>query len=344
MTRRLSWRFVLVVVLGCCVATPSMRSADMEKDAFQYNRLLGRGVNLGNALEAPREGAWGLSLEADYFQRIKEAGFDSVRIPMRWSAHAQLEPPYAIDTTFFKRVDWAIDQALSRGLVAVINAHHYEELYGEPDKHFSRFLALWTQIAERYKDQRERLYFEILNEPHGQLSDERWQAMIPQIVGVIRRSNPKRAVIIGPGHYNNPQHLDKLQLPAQDRLLIATFHYYSPFEFTHQGAQWVAGSKKWQGTSWQGTTQQKEALQRDFGKAAAWSKKYGRPLFLGEFGAYSAADMDSRARWTRAVAREAEKHGFSWCYWEFGSGFGVYDIRARAWRQPLLNALLDKGP
>jgi endoglucanase len=52
--------------------------------------------------------------------------------------------------------------------------------------------------------------------------------------------------------------------------------------------------------------------------------------------------MDDRALWTRAVAREAEKWGFSWSYWEFCSEFGAYDPALQRWRRPLLNALLDK--
>jgi hypothetical protein len=64
-------------------------------------------------------------------------------------------------------------------------------------------------------------------------------------------------------------------------------------------------------------------------------------LYLGEFGAYREANMDDRALWTRAVAREAEKWGFSWSYWEFCSEFGAYDLAARRWRPPLLNALLN---
>jgi endoglucanase len=65
-------------------------------------------------------------------------------------------------------------------------------------------------------------------------------------------------------------------------------------------------------------------------------------VFLGEFGAFQVADMDSRARWTRFVAREAEKLGFSWAYWEFCAGFGAYDPQAGAWRGPLKGALLDQ--
>ncbi len=65
-------------------------------------------------------------------------------------------------------------------------------------------------------------------------------------------------------------------------------------------------------------------------------------MFLGEFGAYEVADMESRARWTRFIVQEAEKHGFSWAYWEFCSTFGAYDTKAKAWRQPLKAALLDR--
>jgi endoglucanase len=75
-------------------------------------------------------------------------------------------------------------------------------------------------------------------------------------------------------------------------------------------------------------------------KAAAWAKAHARPLFLGEFGAYQAADMDSRARWTRFVTREAERLGFSWAYWEFCAGFGAYDPQADVWREALKAALL----
>src|SRR5512142_3334603 len=57
---------------------------------------LHRGVNLGNMLDAPKEGDWGLSVQENYFDRIKEAGFDFVRLPVRWSTHAQASAPYTI--------------------------------------------------------------------------------------------------------------------------------------------------------------------------------------------------------------------------------------------------------
>jgi endoglucanase len=76
--------------------------------------------------------------------------------------------------------------------------------------------------------------------------------------------------------------------------------------------------------------------------AAAWGKANNRPIFMGEFGAYSKADQASRVRWTSFMRSESEKRNFSWAYWEFGAGFGAYDRTTKAWRQDLLGALVPK--
>jgi endoglucanase len=325
--------FPLATLLGA--------AAEPDKDAAYYNRLLGRGINFGNCLEAPNEGAWGMKLEADFFQKIKDAGFNSVRIPINWAAHAKNDPPYEIDPKFFERIDWAIDQGLSRGLAVVINVHHYDGIFREPAKHQPRLEALWRQIARRYKDRPDRLFFELLNEPQGALNDEKWSAMIPPLLAAIRESNPERIVIVGPASWNNLHHFDNLTLPERDCRLIVTFHDYSPMEFTHQGAEFMKDSKKWLGRKWPASPKDEETLHKEFDKAAEWGKKHHRPLYLGEFGSYHFADMDSRARWTQAMVQEAGKHGMSWAYWEFGAGFGAYDREAKTWRQALLTALVE---
>jgi endoglucanase len=336
--RMVHW--TLSLLLGLTASECFGQSQPPPADAHDANRRLGRSINLGNALEAPSEGAWGLHLEEGYFEAIRRAGFDSVRIPIRWSAHAQVEPPFTIDPAFFERVDWAIDQGLSRNLAVVINVHHFDEVYRDPDRAMPRLEALWRQVAEHYKDRPATLYFELLNEPNGRLNDERWNAAVPGLLAAVRASNPERYVIVGPGSWNNVDNLEKLQLPDDDHHLIATFHYYKPFEFTHQGASWAQGSERWLGRTWTGTPEQLAALRQDFDKAAAWAKAHDRPLYLGEFGAYERAPMESRVAWTRAVTREAEARGFSWGYWEFGAGFGAYDPRRGTWRDPLLHALI----
>ncbi|MCC6235131.1 MAG: glycoside hydrolase family 5 protein [Verrucomicrobiales bacterium] len=309
-------------------------------EAKEMNRRLGRGINLGNALDAPTEGAWGMRLEADYFRRIKEAGFQSVRLPVRWSAHAGEVAPYTVDETFFQRVDWALDQAATQGLLVMLNVHHYRELDANPAAHRERFLALWRQIAKRYAGRPETVLFEPLNEPHDQLSDDLWNALLLDVLQVIRESNPERVVVFGPGSWNNFSHLPTLKLPAADRRILVTFHYYNPFPFTHQGASWVGTNPPPLGRSWEGTAAELEAMARDFEAAAAWARREDRPLHVGEFGSYEKAEMTSRARWTRAVRDAAESRGMSWAYWEFGAGFGAYDRRAAAWREPLLHALV----
>lgn len=316
-------------------------TVDVEA-AFAMNRRLGRGVNLGNALEAPSEGEWGVYLTETHLDLIPEAGFDSVRIPIRWSARAAAEPPYTIKPEFFERIDWAIDQALSRGLVVVINTHHYEELYADPQGHRDRFLALWAQISERYQDYPDELLFEPLNEPHGNMTAPIWNSLLQEVISTIRKTNPYRILVVGPANWNNIDALDALQLPADDRRLIVTFHYYNPFHFTHQGAEWVQGSDAWLGTRWRGNTGEKRAVDRDLDRAAAWGEAHGRPLYMGEFGAYSKADMESRIRWTAYVARQAEAREITWAYWELCAGFGVYDQAREEWNRPLLEALLPR--
>jgi endoglucanase len=309
-------------------------------DAFTAVQALGRGVNLGNALEAPTEGDWGVVIKEEYFALVKEAGFDSVRFPVRWSAHAAKTAPYTIDPQFFARVDQVVNWALALDLQVVLNVHHYEEMATNPAGNRERFMALWKQIAEHYQDYPSALLFEPMNEPNGALDAGLWNTIASDAVRVIRESNPQRNLVIGGASWNAYDQLSSLELPKDDPHIIATFHYYLPFQFTHQNADWVEGSSAWAGTRWDATDAEKAEITRHFDEVAAWSQAHNRPMLLGEFGAYSKADIASRARWTDFVAREAERHGFAWAYWEFCSGFGVYDQYLKQWNEPILKALI----
>ena len=312
--------------------------------AFAVAAALGRGINLGNALEAPlREGQWGVTIRPDYITKIKAAGFGHVRLPVRWSAHAWPEADYAINPKFFARVDQILDQAQAAGLKVVLNMHHFDDLYADPATETERFLSLWWQIAERYKDRPDSVLFEPLNEPHDKLSADLWNDLFPKVLGTIRGSNPTRMVVVGGANYSNLWELKNLSLPADDRRLIPTFHYYEPFKFTHQGAPWQQGADVWLGTKWAGTADERKKLADDFAVADAWAKENRRPLYVGEFGAFDKADMASRAAWTGAVRAEAERLGMPWAYWEFASSFGCFDPIAHRWKKPLLEALVPPG-
>jgi endoglucanase len=311
-------------------------------DILKLNARLGRGVNLGDALEVSPQSKFWLELKPEFFLLIKEAGFDSIRLPARFSAYAQPEPPYIVSEAFLDRVDWAVEQALAAGLPIIIDLHHYQEYMVDPAGHLPRLVGIWEQLAARYQAAPESVYFELCNEPTHQVPAAVWNQAASELVKTVRKTNPTRAIIIGTVNWNSVLPINTLVLP-EDRNLIATVHYYHPMEFTHQGARWVEGSDAWLGTRWHGTPEELATIEAEFEPVTAWAKKHNRPIYLGEFGAYSKADMPSRARYTAAVARAAERRGWSWGYWEFGWGFGVYDPQAKMWRKELLKALIPEA-
>ncbi len=310
---------------------------------------IGRGVNFGNMLEAPTEGAWGLTVTDDFIDKAAAAGFTSVRLPVRWSNHASAEAPYAIDEAFMARVESVIDKLLAKGIVVIVNMHHYRQLDGDPldaGELFVaygavdvRFVMLWDQLATRFKGRNARLVFELYNEPHGRLNGESWNILASRALRVVRKTNPDRAVVIGPTSWNSASDLPLLKMP-NDANLIATVHNYNPFRFTHQGAEWVSPTLP-VGLTCCGTAQEAE-LTAPLDAAKAWSVAKRYPVFVGEFGAYSKADDASRIDFNRKMREAMEARGMSWTYWEFAAGFGIYDPVKLTVRQGLLNSLLGR--
>ena len=313
----------------------------MPTDTPVPSQLLRRGVNLGNMLEAPNEGDWGLTVQEEYLDRITEAGFDFIRLPVRWNTHAGQEWPYTVDTAFFERVDEVVNEALERNLTVIVDFHHYEEMMTDPWGHKDRYLGIWKQVADHYRDYPSSVLFELLNEPNTQLNASLWNQYLAESLAVVRETNPARDVVVGPTNWNAYDWISTLDLP-DDQHLIVTFHYYLPFQFTHQGAEWAGEeAQKWLGTPWNASDAEKAEITAHFDVVSDWAQRHHNvSILLGEFGVYSKADMASRARWTEFVRREAERHGFAWSYWEFASGFGVYDPEARVWREDLLKALI----
>jgi endoglucanase len=336
--------FLLAVFIGnAAVMAAEPNTAVKTTDAFTINKMLGRGVNLGNALEAPREGEWGVTLKEEYFDIIKQAGFNSIRLPTRWSGHALTEKPYTIDPNFFKRVDWAVNCALSRNLLMILNDQQYAELYTDPLAHKERFIALWKQIAEHYKDYPDKLLLELFNEPDDALTPEIWNDFVKETIPVIRESNPNRIIVVDSAHDAWPSYLRFLKLPENDRNIIVSIHYYFPLAFTHQGAPWMAKKydpNSWMGTKWTGTDAEKKEITDAFDVAAVWGKENNRPINLGEFGSYKKADMESRIRWTKFIADTAAERNMSLLCWDFCAEFGLYDRDAKSWRKPLLEAII----
>ena len=311
----------------------------------EINKKLGKGINMGNMFEAPTETAWGNPFQNDYFKRISELGFNSVRVPIRWDVpdRASQTSPYTVNPVFLARIKTIVDNAIANKLYVIINMHHHEEIFTDPEKVKPRFLSQWEQIATYFKDYNQSLLFEIMNEPHDKLTPELWNIFMADALKSIRKSNPTRAVLVGPGDYNGLGAIPKLKLP-EDKNMILSIHYYNPFQFTHQGAEWVGtNASSWLGTKWEDLDLERNQVESEFSGLKTFQKQYNIPVNIGEFGAYSKADIASRNKWTTFLARWFELQGYSWNYWEFSAGFGIYDPATSTYKQSLVDALI-KNP
>ena len=306
--------------------------------AFEQNRKLGRGVNIigYDPIWRSREQA---RFQAKHFRLLKEAGFNSVRINLHPFRRMSPASGYALSESWFEVLDWALREAQAQGLRVILDLHEFNALGNDPVTNKVKFLAFWRQLSDHCQGAPESVLFEVLNEPCRNLTPELWNEYLAEALALIRAKHPTRAIIVGPAFWNSIDHLAELELPAADRHLIVTVHYYRPMDFTHQGAAW-ADRKDKLGVNWLGTDEELRAINDDFDKAASWAKQHNRPLFLGEFGAYDKAPMESRVRYVSSVARAAEQRGWSWAYWQFDSDFILYDIGRDAWVEPIRRALI----
>jgi endoglucanase len=335
-----------------------------------------KGINLGNCLDAPSEGEWGTTISEKHFQMAKSAGLDHVRLPVRFStaARSDAKPPYTIKKEFFARVDWAIDQALANKLSIIVDVHHFEEIMKDPNANKARLYAFWEQIAARYAKRPPEVAFEILNEPNSALEPKILNEITKESLRIIRKTNPTRLVIADPFFWASAERLAELELPANDKNLIATFHVYEPHLFTHQGAPWMDPPWGTKGIIFPGPpptpitpvpAAQQVQWVRDwfdgynrlpiaenpggpkrvfdlFDHAARYVKATGRRVYMGEFAANDFADPQSRENWTWLVRTEAERRGVGWAYWDDGGSFKIMNVSNGTWNETLKKALLER--
>jgi len=366
----------LLVIASCIPRLTPMTEANIEPNpagAGQSAQIDGfrRGINLGNGLDAPHEGEWGVTLSERHFEMAAAAGLDHVRLPVRFSGHAMHEAPYTIDATFLSRVDWALDQAAARHLGVVLDFHHYEEIMKSPAEHEARFLGIWSQLSERYKNRPANVLFEVLNEPNGNLTANILNAMTKQAITIIRAKNPTRGIIVDGYFWASADWLDEIELPADDPHLIATFHMYQPILFTHQGGHWmephyqsigvvfpgppatpIVPVEAAQRTDWVRDWFDKyntqpiatnpggpEAVRIEFQKVDQYIRTSGRRVYMGEFGCIDKADAASREAYVRLVRKEAELRGIGWAYWDDGGTMMAMNVKTGDWIPYLRDAL-----
>ena len=332
--RRGGLAFLLLVFLVRC-ALPG--STVKSPDSFKQVKRLGRGVNI-IGYDPIWDNFAGGRFKERHFKLIHDAGFQTVRINLHALQRMDAGNGYKLEDAWLSTLDWAVKNALANDLLVILDLHNFNDVAKDPEAFRPRILAFWKQIAERFKDAPDTVLFELLTEPTGKLPPQLWSEFWSEALAVIRATNPKRTVVIGPPFWNGIGHLDKLTLPDDDRNIIVTVHYYEPFPFTHQSAPWSKETVHLSGVSW-GTESEKKRTEDDFGRVQKWSLEHRRPILLGEFGAYDKGPLESRTLYTAHVARTAESLGWAWTYWQFDSDFIVYDIDRDRWVEPILGAL-----
>jgi endoglucanase len=329
---------VKCLILASLLWVANAAAADSPLSAADQVAQMKRGVNIVGYDPLWQDASKG-RFKPQHFKIIKEGGFDTVRINLYGFRH--LNEKLELSPAWYATLDWLVAEAVKQNLNVILDEHDYERCHEDTARCRTLVLAFWTQVAERYKDASSKVIFEILNEPNRAM-DEKWNALLAEALALIRKTNPTRNVIIGPAFWNNISWLPKLELPANDRHIIVTVHYYEPHTFTHQGAVW--GDPEWRklsGIRW-GSPADLAKVEKDFDAVQAWAKKNDRPVLLGEFGAYDKAPQEDRIKYTATVARAAEKRGWAWTYWQFDSNFIVYDIDAGKWNEPIYRALVPQ--
>jgi endoglucanase len=298
-----------------------------------------RCMNLGNALEAENEGDWGYRIRAKDFGTIATAGFDTVRIPVRWDTHTSNRAPYKIDERFMGRVQIVVSQARSAGLGVILDVHHYEGLMHRPGREEARFLAIWKQISETFEGAPSNLYFEILNEPTRDINMAELNALYKKVIPLIRKTHPTRKLILGGNSWNAVDTMGEVNWP-RDNNIVATFHDYGPHEFTHQGAEWSEPMMP-MGRHWGGEADIAE-LRETYDLAHAFQAKTGLPILVGEFGVIDKVPQAERVAWMKARRKAMEASGYAWCAWDYVGAFKTYDITQEQWAPGVLDALFAR--
>ena len=340
--------------------------------AYHAAELFQRGANLGDYLEANRHRRQ-IEVSAEELAQMKKEGFDHMRVPIGWHQYAGPGPEFKLEPEIFSLVDFVVTNALQNKLAVMINIHHFNALDQNPTNATAEFLKIWQQIAEHYAKFPPQLVFELDNEPHENATTALMNPIYALTIAEIRRTNPQRTIVVEPGGWGGIGELKNLVLPPDDNVMVSV-HCYDPFYFTHQGATWTSGQTPVTGIIFPGPPAQPlvpvaklqlKNYQLDWfekynmlpadknpssplaftGKLKfirAWSDYYGRPVHLGEFGAYTKGDDRSRANFYSAFRRAAEKENIGWCIWDWSAGFRYWDKKNNGPMPGMHDALFGK--
>jgi endoglucanase len=309
---------------------------------------LGNGWNLGNSLDAlnnsstphatSQETYWGNPVVSQQLlNAIAAAGFKSVRIPVSWMQYA--DGSGNISPAFMTRVTEVVNYARNAGLYVIINQHHGDwqsPTAANQAAANATFKALWTQVANNFKNYDNHLLFAGTNEIHvdyGVPSQENCtvQAGFNQVfVDAVRATggnNASRTLVVQ-GYNTDAENTinicgAKLPTDTTSGRLMMEFHYYGPWNFAGNDSssiwQWGAIATDPAATEAGANEPYVDAL---FDKVKAAFADKGIPVIIGEYGAISKTEYDPamkyRNYWDQYITASAKRHGFAPFYWDNG--------------------------
>lgn len=324
------------MILGQIAAAPPAVAAPAATPALP----VGTCINLGNTLEPQTEGAWGgVPVRQEDLKRIAAAGFTTIRLPVRWHNKSSDKPPYTIDPQWMARVQQIVDWALAEDLNVILNSHHFDPIHDDPLGVAAWHGGVWKQIAETFKGYPEaRLWFELENEPHKNFTHANLLQTLAPALAEVRKLHPTRAVIIGGENWSGITSLETLPLP-EDPNIHPTFHYYDPFAYTHQGAEWTKPDMPPVGRSFP-TEADRAQLAKDVASIQTYIARTGKTPFMGEVGAYDLhIPLADRVAYHRTVAEAFKPTGIGMCMWAYTNTFPFFDHKQGAWLPGLRGAI-----
>lgn len=251
----------------------------MEHTAMQTIYAIRKGWNLGNTLEAKNEKKFGtgVSMETDWgnpvvtkelIDKVYDYGYNGIRIPCGWQYQLMNEtdpssPDYnRIHPDWIVRVKEVVDYCMADkpGIRVLLNMHHAAWIdekdafqQGAVETSEPKMFAVWSQIAEAFRDYDDRLIFGACNEPEA---DDKASAEILKIyqqafVNAVRATGGKNAyrkLIVQAPKTNCGLALTTMQLVSDfvpDCLGIEV-HYYEPTVFCMaRDESWGAAAYFW---------------------------------------------------------------------------------------------------
>lgn len=277
---------------GVSAAPTTTADENKELTSLELVKLMGNGINLGNTMEAygykdlgttaeisEYETLWGMpETTKEIIQGMKDAGFDSLRIPVAWTNGMNFESgDYTIRKELLDRVEEIVNYALDADMYVIVNDHWdggWWGMFGSAkqetrDKAMEHYISMWTQIGNRFKDYSDKLIFESANEElgsrlndkdadfnkdSGTLSEDECyqttnrinQTFVDTIRG-IGGNNAERFLLIA-GYNTDIEKTcdDRFVMPTDtaDSKLLLSVHYYTPWGYcgTDSLSRW--GSEK----------------------------------------------------------------------------------------------------